>query len=414
MNSRMSLSAMLSLQSLKPALLFASAGVLTTAALHFPTTYHRFLLPPILLITAWSLGSVDSDATSAGPLGLDLYTGITCLIFLFILPRILFFEQHSLLHSDEKPGKHSTAFVPPSRSSISAAWRIWNNPRNLSFQRRDPAAAPYAWSVLARFAALRAFKAGTIILVHRFVVQDIRERLTASSSLYHFTPDQEPIIRRLLDVEDDPISRHELLLRAFMSVSWIWANILVLESYHALLAVVFVVIIRLDDPGDWPPLFGSLADVWTVGRFWGKFWHCIVTPTFTSCARPISRRLLRCQPNSNLEKTVTALCIFLLSGLVHAVVAWRTGQGYAHLDLLFFTSNFVVVLLETSVSKLVKRALRKTVYGAALRDPRLQIVGKVLGFLWVFLWFFWAVPRWIYPKTLRWAIKQAILQPGTQ
>ena len=403
---------MLSFQSLKPALLFVCAGILTTIALHFPNTHHRFFLPPILLITAWSLATIDGDATSAGPLGLDSYTGITCILFMFILPRILFFEQH-LLSRDEKfytAGNYTTTVVLPSKSSILTAWRIWNNPRGLSFSRPDPALAPYSWPVLARFAILRAFKAGTIIVFDRLVVQNIREQLTTSSSLYHFTPDQEPITRRLFDREDDPVSLHELRLRAFMSVSWIWANVLILESYHALLAIVFVVILRLDDPEDWPPLFGSPADAWTVRRFWGKFWHRIVTPTFTSCARPLSRHLLQCRPGSNLENAVIALCIFFLSGLAHAIVAWRIGQGYAHLDLLFFTSNFVVVALEILVSKLVKNALRKTTYEPMLRDRKVQMVGKALGFVWVFAWFFWVVPRWIYPKTLRWAIKQAILQ----
>lgn len=95
-------------------------------------------------------------------------------------------------------------------------------------------------------------------------------------------------------------------------------------------------------------------------------------------------------------------------------MAWRIGQGYAHLDLLFFCSNFVVVLAEILVSKLVKKALRKTAYEEMLRDPKLQRIGKALGLLWVFTWFYWAVPRWIYPKTLRWVIKQTVFQAGVQ
>ena len=408
---------MFSLHSLKPALLFACAGTLTTLVLHLPTAHHRLFLPLTLLVTAWSLASVD-DATSAGPPGLDLYTGITCLVFIGILPRILFFQEHSLSHDDpkgDKPGRRSTTVVPLSRSSVSAACRVWNNPRNLTFSRPDPAAAPYSCLVLARFAIFRAAKAGMIILIHYLVVQNISERLTASSSLFHFTPDQEPILRRLFDWDEDPdvVSSYELLLRAFMSVSWIWANILVLESYHALLSITFVVILRLDDPEDWPPLFGSLADAWTVRRFWGRFWHRIVTPTFTTVAHPVARRILQCLPGSSmeLERAVTALGIFFLSGVVHAVVAWRAGQGYAHLDLLFFTSNYAVILLETLVSTLARKALGKTAGGAAVvRDRRVRMVGRALGFVWVFAWFFWAVPRWTYPKILRWMIKQAILE----
>lgn len=212
-----------------------------------------------------------------------------------ILPRMLLIEQNSLVHDARsyKLGKYTTVVVSPSRSSLSAAWRIWNNPRDLSFARPDPASAPYSWPVLGMFGLFWASKAGAIMPIDRLLFQTVREGLTASSSLSHFTPDQESIIRRFLDPDDDPVSSHELLLRAFMSLSWVWANVLILETYHAILVIVFVVILRRDYVGDWPPLFGTLAEPWTVRRFWGKFWHRVVMPTFTSCARPLLRYLLQ-------------------------------------------------------------------------------------------------------------------------
>ncbi|KAI2625904.1 hypothetical protein GGR54DRAFT_654280 [Hypoxylon sp. NC1633] len=373
----MSSSALISFASLKPSLLFVATAILTTIALHFPHRLHRFFLLPTWFLTAWSLASVDGDATSGGPIGLDSYTAITCIIYMLILLRILLAEKHSLLDKAEETGnlaQSRNSVVSPSRTSISEACRIWNNPRQLSFRRPVPGSVP--WPELLRFTLLRVAKAGIIILIDRVLVQKIRASLTATCTVFDFTPDQEPILRRLLEMdEDDPVSQHQLLLRAFMSVSWVWANVLILESYHAVLSVLFVAVLRFDNPEDWPPLFGNLAEAWT--------------------------------------KAIVAFGIFFLSGLAHAVAAWKVGQGEAYRDLLFFCANFIVVGVEILGSGLVRSMVRKTRYATLLRDRRLEIVQKTLGFAWVFAWFFWATPRWMYSKTLRWSLKQALLQSRT-
>ncbi|KAH9999744.1 membrane bound O-acyl transferase family-domain-containing protein [Xylariaceae sp. FL0662B] len=400
-----------SLDPLKPGLLFVAAVALTTLALHFPPRHHSLFLFPTWFLTVWALASINDDGASWGPIGLDSYTVITCIIYILILPNILVIEKRSLLDHIDRTSKtkerHDTV-ISPSRSSISAACRVWNNPRHLSFQQSVPGSTP--WPTMLRFTLYRGLKAVSIIIVDRLIVQKIRERLTATSTVFDFTSDQEPILRRLLEWDDDPITYHQLLLRAFMSLSWVWANVLILESYHAVLAVVFVVILRFDNPDDWPPLFGSPAEAWTVRRFWGKFWHRIASPSFASWSRLVSRRLLRCQPRSWLDKAVIAFGIFFLSGVTHAIAAWRVGQGDADRDLLFFCANFVVVGFELLISKIFRLAARRMRHEALLKDHRVQMFGKALGFVWVFAWFFWLAPRWLYPKTLRWSLKQALMQ----
>ncbi|KAI0386659.1 membrane bound O-acyl transferase family-domain-containing protein [Hypomontagnella monticulosa] len=401
-----------SYESLRPCILILAASSLTTIAFHFPTRLHRVFLFPTWLLTAWSLASVNGDNASEGPVGLNSYIAIGCIVYMLILPRILLFKSYSLLAGTGitiKPGTPSRFAIPVSRASISAACRIWNNPRHLSFQRPGPGSAP--WPKLLKFALFRIFKAGVIILVDRVLVQKIRVHLTASSTLFDFTPDQEPILRRLLeDDEDDPISQHQLILRAFMCVSWIWANILILELYHALLSVVFVVILRLDDPEDWPPLFGNPAEAWTVRRFWGKFWHRIASPTFAIWSQLVSHRILRLKPGSEVDNAIVAFGIFFLSGLTHAIAAWKIGEGDMDRDVLFFCANFVIVGVEILVSNLIKNLVWKTKYEVFLRDHRVRLAGKMMGYVWVYAWFFWAAPRWLYPKTLRWSLRQALLQ----
>ncbi len=39
------------------------------------------------------------------------------------------------------------------------------------------------------------------------------------------------------------------------------------------LAAAVAVGLRVTDPEDWPPLFGSILDCYTVANLWGRFWH---------------------------------------------------------------------------------------------------------------------------------------------
>ncbi|KAL0937006.1 toxin biosynthesis protein [Colletotrichum truncatum] len=383
---------MIPVEILKPAYLFISSATLTVVALHFPTKFHCFFLLPTWLLAAWSLASVTGNTGLTGVLtGLNSYTAIT-----------------ELRHS---------GFVWPSRRSISAACRIWNNPRKLDFRgRTSPSCA--AWSSRLRFALLRGLKAFSIVFVDRWIVQLIRERLFIDGSILDFAPDQHHIIRPLVsqlssvafdteNLEYNSVTGRQISLRAFMSLSWIWFNFMTLECYHAILAVFFVAVLRLDDPDDWPPLFGSLADAWTIRRFWGRFWHRIATPTFTKWAEII----LRVKSRTAIGNAAVAFGVFFLSGLMHATAAWRTGQRFADLDIWFFCANFLVVAVEILVSQIYNRVVRRTGLSVHLRpDPWLCVASRTLGFIWVFTWFFWAVPRWIYPKTLRFLIKEALIQ----
>ncbi|KAI2776861.1 membrane bound O-acyl transferase family-domain-containing protein [Daldinia loculata] len=405
----------LSYELFKPNIILVAAILLTTLALHFPPKLRPFFLPPAWLLAAWSFTSVQGSTTSGGLIGLESYTAITCIIHMLILPRILYFEIHSLLSKTTETGNptYSNNFaLPPNRSSLSAACWIWNNPRHLSRQRLGPGTAP--WPKLLKFALFRICKIGIIVLIDRAFVKKASEYINATSTIFDFTPDQEPILRRLfVGDEDDPVSGHQLLLRAFVCVSWIWTNILILESCHAILSLLFVVILRFDDPEDWPPLFGNPTEAWTVRRFWGRFWHRIASPTFYIYAKIFSQRILKLKPSSAVDKAIVSFGIFFLSGLIHAITAWKVGQGEARRDLLFFCSNYLAVGGEIFLSTLLRNLVRKTKFEELLRDPRMRVAGKALGFIWVFAWFFWSAPRWLYPKTLRWSLKQAILRSRT-
>jgi hypothetical protein len=80
-----------------------------------------------------------------------------------------------------------------------------------------------------------------------------------------------------------------------MAVNWIWIAYLMLEICHSIFAIIFVVILRLDTPESWPPLFGSPLEAWTIRRFWGKFWHKLSARSTITIGNGIASQLL-CLP----------------------------------------------------------------------------------------------------------------------
>jgi hypothetical protein len=67
------------------------------------------------------------------------------------------------------------------------------------------------------------------------------------------------------------MTHRELQIRFFMSVYWIWIASLMLDFFHVLLSIFFVAVLRIDAPDEWPPLFGSRGQAYSIRRFWTRF-----------------------------------------------------------------------------------------------------------------------------------------------
>ncbi|KAJ0344515.1 hypothetical protein KNSL1_009289 [Colletotrichum chrysophilum] len=165
-----------------------------------------------------------------------------------------------------------------------------------------------------------------------------------------------PMVHRAVEILFDPVSQRQIFLRIFTVFSWIWSNFLILESYHAILSTTFV-LLGIDNPADWPPLFGSITDAWTVQRFWGRFWHRIAAPTLTTWTHTILR--IKDESQTTFEKAAVAFGVFFLSGIMHMTAAWRTDEGYVHLDVMFFCANFFAIAVEIVVSRAWMQVVRR-------------------------------------------------------
>lgn len=99
-----------------------------------------------------------------------------------------------------------------------------------------------------------------------------------------FIPTRTEFLRRFLQSTGHHpsglISTREITMRIWFAVNSIWTPMLLLDCIHTALAILFIYVIRIDTPEDWPDLFGNSLEAYTLGRFWTRyvrFWSCSLT-----------------------------------------------------------------------------------------------------------------------------------------
>lgn len=370
----------------KPYLLLVTAVSITNFSLVCaPPKSHSLFFLPAYGLTIWSLLSISPITSAYSPYYLDYCLGLTCIVNLIILPRIL--PRILLLESHNLQAPHAGVI-----ERLTASSRIWNNPRRIPkvVARPNPQQHRTSHPRLV-FLALSLAKIGTLLILHRHLISPfLTTPILESIQLSDLAPEKERFISRLVTSPND-ITSFELALRLFLPANWIWTNYFCLETYHSILAIIFVCVLRIDEPEEWPPLFGNLLDAYSVRYFWSRFWHRITAREMTLVALPVSRKLMGCRPGSSMDKTVIAFMVFFLSGVAHAIVAWRTEEGHEARDVLFYVGNFAAAAVEVFVWRFAQRT-------GLVSKTKTTLWWKVLGIVWVYLWLMWIMPKWQFPK----------------
>ncbi|KAJ7590582.1 membrane bound O-acyl transferase family-domain-containing protein [Mycena floridula] len=167
---------------------------------------------------------------------------------------------------------------------------------------------------------------------------------------------------------------------------WGWAAqayiaIAIQNCFISILSVVLG-----SDPEDWPWLFGSFLDAWTVRRFWGRTWHQLLRRFVTAHGRFVSGRVLGLRRGTNLSSYVQLYTAFLLSGILHYFADYTVLRNYGA-ALRFFLWQAVAITFEDGVIALGRRV------GIQGRAP----LWRFLGYAWVWTWFAICFPTWQDP-----------------
>lgn len=367
-----------------PTTYFLLSAFISCVALNVSQPYRPYFLLPILFPAFKSFISMNYlDVIIPG---LAQIWGQTVLIHLVHITSVLYLEKWKLHPKSTNWNLH-------------AAYKIWGNPQLLNTHRQVRNARNNLSPNLSRirFLAHRCLQLAILYLAHKYVVTKIFPDAFMPLFIDSFAPAQEKYISRLFTFR---LTIYETLLRAVVAVHWIWINVFGLHLTQTAVAILFSVILRWDEPCEWPSLFGSPFEAYSLRRFWGQFWHRIVVRPYTTYGLHVSRAC-GIPVNSTAEKLVTAVFVFLLSGIAHSLVTWQTiGCGYWR-DIHWFLMNAVAAVGETLVAKWCKRMVAYETKGEMKKQKpagKSFCLHRVLGTIWVFLFFFWSVPKWEYGK----------------
>lgn len=275
-------------------------------------------------------------------------------------------------------------YQPPKSPGFINAYKLWNNPRGLE-------APPVVFSTTPnknpqsrlRFAILQLVKIALLFTADTHLVQDVISVFVFTGAKpSDFAPDYEVF-------RFQSLTGRQLLIRAGISVNWIWTAFYLLEASRCALSLAFVAVLRWDEPEEWPSIWGRAANATSVRGFWGKVWNRITIPTFAFYAG-LFLGVLGVEKKTGLRKTLVPLFVFLFSGLSHGLGGWAVGDGAMGRDILFFFLNFVACAVETFVGKTAGwKSCKKGVPSWAVR---------MAGMMYLFGFFFMVVPLWMYPK----------------
>lgn len=198
-----------------------------------------------------------------------------------------------------------------------------------------------------------------------------------------FEPIKQSYIRRLTKV-----SGRENIIRTILSFNFVFSSWALLTGYHRILSVFFVGV-GLDEPEEWPPLWGSPGEMYSMRRFWGKFWHRSAFRAYIGYGNLVAGKILGLRRGTMAHRICAEFTVFFVSGCMHALTTRTLGFKRGHWeDVAWFCMNFAAILLETTFQSAVKGLIGKP-------NDRLS---KIVGALWLFAFFFWSMPKTQCPK----------------
>ncbi|XHG05041.1 hypothetical protein AWENTII_008291 [Aspergillus wentii] len=354
------------------------------------TVQSRYLLPFILLPSYLSFRTADH-----WPGDVSSLWGLLICIWVAHSTSFLWLEDPEVWEETKRTHHGRIAKYIPVK--YHRALKQWNNPRLLGTTRQSIPAYEYSPSI-RRFTITRTAKLLAYCTAYTWGKTHIFPAWFMPIQFSEFDPSHQVYFRRLLS-SSTPITPRETQMRAVFVLWWAFAAVSMLDAAHAALSLIAVPLLRLDTPSEWPPIFGLPSNAWSMRRFWGRFWHQIVVRPYKNHAKWLSRRIIGLRSGSGVDKVVVIFLIFLFSGVAHAGVAWQLGDhcGWGG-DVWWFCMNFVAGAVEVVILKMVNIVMQRCGQKARWERLRGGLLGRAFGYMWVFGFLFWSVPKWQYAK----------------
>ncbi|VUC23488.1 unnamed protein product [Clonostachys rosea] len=200
---------------------------------------------------------------------------------------------------------------------------------------------------------------------------------------------------------------HDKALRAaVLRLHWVLIQVvpdyLTLSSYHDVLAIIGVTV-GLDDPSEWPPMYGNIAEAYTVRELWSSFWHLLIYRSFSTFSRSILS-VMGVSRRHPISRYAHNAFVFFLSGIMHEMVPWLLTPDQCmkcgcHHQIWRFVLQVLGMMAEAAV-QVVWSKLERWLFRPGVVQARLYVATKrCLGYVWVLFWLMWVAEQTYFPFT---------------
>ncbi|KAF1832716.1 hypothetical protein BDW02DRAFT_410811 [Decorospora gaudefroyi] len=197
------------------------------------------------------------------------------------------------------------------------------------------------------------------------------------------------------------LSLLELRYRAETAFEWNAISLLLYETWHSFFAVLWVGS-HVNAPSEWPlALFGPISEAYSVRRFWGKHWHTYVYYALSGHVKIVTRRWLGFRRGALSTRLLENSLVFLVSGLMHSLVRWQQSPlGDPWSIALWYVGQMIPIVVEGVVVNVWRKVRKWCGFGGEV--GWLDRVEYAVGYLWVFGWFMWSVPKYLNTR-MKWS-----------
>lgn len=198
-----------------------------------------------------------------------------------------------------------------------------------------------------------------------------------------------------------PITLRDCLIRVWLGLDLVVSDYLALSSFHDILAIISVSL-DFDSPEEWPLLFGSITEAYTVRNFWSRFWHRLIYRSFHAHASLFSKKVLGIRRGAAFARYANNGFVFLLSGLMHTLVERRQREQNSECSCwgvtLWYCMQLAAIVLEDMIQRAWVRIEVRLPLGTRQRNS-LRVMKMLVGYIWVTAWIIWSRSKTYYPKT---------------
>ena len=133
------------------------------------------------------------------------------------------------------------------------------------------------------------------------------------------------------------------------------------------------VVVKWGGPADWPPMFGSWVDAWTVRRFWSKTWHQMMRTVAEPPVYWVLHDLLGIRKGTYLSNYGKVFGAFFVAYAIHGYGSNMAGGSHVG-DWNYFMSQAVAIWVEETVLRLANTLGIRQVLGDRL--------ARFIGYVW--------------------------------